>query len=203
MRTTALIAAVGVTLLCAAACSSTASGHGAAAGSVSLAPTTASSTAASTLAAAPVVAATTSTPAPVPVPINECAGNVHAQLVLVSISTQTAWMCSGETTVYTSPVTTGATADGYDDTPTGTFRIERRQTDETLTLISGAKYHVNYWLPFSGNLYGFHDAAWQTMPFGSQDYHTLGSHGCVHLPMASMAWLYDWASVGATVTVRA
>jgi lipoprotein-anchoring transpeptidase ErfK/SrfK len=143
------------------------------------------------------------TPTPTPSPPNECAANTANQLILVSVSTQTAWMCSGATTVYTTPVTTGATADGYDDTPQGTFHVESRQTDRTLTLLSGAKYHVKYWIPFSGTLYGFHDATWQTMPFGSQDYHTLGSHGCVHLPSDAMAWLYSWVTVGATVTVRA
>jgi lipoprotein-anchoring transpeptidase ErfK/SrfK len=159
------------------------------------------------------VAAATDSPPPTPIPTpippqsptpapNECAANTVAQLVLVSISQQLAWLCNGQTTTLTTPVTTGATADGWDDTPTGTFHILARETNRTLTLLSGAKYHVSYWLPFQGNLYGFHDAAWQTMPFGSQDYHTLGSHGCVHLPMDAMAFLYNWVAVGATVTVR-
>ena len=196
-----MIAAACVATLALAGCATSITPRGSAAST---------STTALARPAAPVVAATTETstatpiptPPPPPPPPNECAGNTATQLVLVSVSQQMAWLCNGETTTLTTPVTTGATADGWDDTPTGTFHILARQTNRTLTLISGAKYHVSYWLPFQGNLYGFHDAAWQTMPFGSQDYHTLGSHGCVHLPMEAMAYLYNWAAVGATVIVR-
>ena len=52
------------------------------------------------------------------------------------------------------------------------------------------------------DIYGFHDSAWQTIPYGSTKYHTDGSHGCVHLPIAAMKWLYNWAAVGAAVTIR-
>jgi lipoprotein-anchoring transpeptidase ErfK/SrfK len=62
---------------------------------------------------------------------------------------------------------------------------------------------VHYWIPFNGD-FGFHDATWQTMPFGSPDYRTQGSHGCVHLPMPTVQWLYNWAQAGSTVvTVEA
>jgi len=60
---------------------------------------------------------------------------------------------------------------------------------------------VHYWVPFNGSI-GFHDATWQTIPFGSPLYQTSGSHGCVHLPTATMAWLYSWLKVGANVTVE-
>jgi lipoprotein-anchoring transpeptidase ErfK/SrfK len=56
-------------------------------------------------------------------------------------------------------------------------------------------------MPFDGP-YGFHDAPWQTFPFGSPDYATQGSHGCVHLPENEAAWVYNWAPVGTTVTIR-
>ena len=134
--------------------------------------------------------------------VNVCRSNRAAQLVLVSITHQTAWMCAGSRLVHSSPVTTGETDNG-DDTPTGTWQIEDKQTDRTLYLLDGQTYFVHYWLPFSGELYGFHDATWQTVPFGTSDYHADGSHGCVHMPLAQMAWLYDWADVGATVTVLA
>jgi hypothetical protein len=42
------------------------------------------------------------------------------------------------------------------------------------------------------------------MAFGSPDYATGGSHGCVHLPMPAMAWFYGWSRVDQTVvTVEA
>jgi L,D-transpeptidase catalytic domain len=140
--------------------------------------------------------------APVPQPASDvCAANTAAQFVLVVISQQHAWMCEKTVLVYDTPVTTGEVANG-DDTPTGTWHIQSKQGARYLTTLDGTRYHVNYWLPYD-DIYGFHDAAWQTFPEGSDLYQTAGSHGCVHLPEAAMAWLANWAAVGATVTIAA
>lgn len=132
--------------------------------------------------------------------VSKCVGNTDAERILVSISKQRAWMCSRNHEVRTSAVTTGEVVNG-DATPTGTWEIYAKQTNRYL---NGPGYHdyVRYWMPFHGD-FGFHDASWQKMSFGSADYRTRGSHGCVHLPTNVMAWLYSWASVGATVTVTA
>jgi lipoprotein-anchoring transpeptidase ErfK/SrfK len=130
-----------------------------------------------------------------------CASNTAAQFVLVEISQQHAWMCAHTALVYDTPVTTGEVANG-DDTPTGTWHIQLKQGARYLTTLDGSRYPVNYWMPYD-DIYGFHDAAWQTFPEGSDLYQTAGSHGCVHLPEDAMAWLYNWAAVGATVTIRA
>ncbi len=158
---------------------------------------------------APPVVATSPTPtttaAPIPKPKprpNACAGNVDSQLVLVSVAKQHVWMCAGNHLVYSAPVTTGAVELPYDSTPTGTYQIQEKDTDRTLTLLSGAQYQVNYWIPFDAPLFGFHDASWQSFPYGSAKYRTEGSHGCIHTPLAAMKFLYDWADVGATVTIR-
>jgi lipoprotein-anchoring transpeptidase ErfK/SrfK len=134
---------------------------------------------------------------------NACAGNAASQLVLVSITHQHVWMCSRTHLAYSAPVTTGAVDLPYDSTPTGTYAVQAKQTDQTLTLLSGATYQVNYWIPFDGPLFGFHDSSWQSFPYGSARYHTEGSHGCVHMPLAAIRFLYNWAVVGATVTIRA
>jgi len=105
-------------------------------------------------------------------------------------------MCQGAKQVYDSPATTGETDNG-DATPTGSWLIQSRETDRYL-VGPGYRDYVHYWLPFNGD-FGFHDATWQTMPFGSPNYHTNGSHGCVHLPMTAVQWLYRWAQVGTTV----
>ncbi len=132
--------------------------------------------------------------------VSRCAGNTDAERILVSISKQRAWMCARNHEVRTSAVTTGEVVNG-DATPTGTWEIYAKQTNRYL---NGPGYHdyVRYWMPFYGD-FGFHDASWQRMPFGSSDYRTRGSHGCVHLPTRVMAWLYSWAPIGATVTVSA
>ena len=104
-------------------------------------------------------------------------------------------MCQGTTQVYSTPVTTGDVADG-DATPTGSWVVQGKDTDTYLTG-PGYRDYVQFWIPFDGDI-GFHDASWQTMPFGSLGYTTLGSHGCVHLPLPVVTWLYSWAKIGST-----
>jgi hypothetical protein len=137
-----------------------------------------------------------------------CSDNNAGKLLVVSVSQQHIWACDGTQTVNDSAVTTGANdaLRGVDDgTPTGTFSIRSKVTDTTLRDcdINGCWDDVvQYWMPFDGEV-GFHDASWQTFPFGSSEYHTNGSHGCVHLPTSMAAWVYGWASVGTTVVVNA
>lgn len=137
-----------------------------------------------------------------------CAGNASGKLLLVSISQQHLWACDGTTLANQSAVTTGTTAivNSVDDnTPTGSWQIYGKQTD---TYLKGGDAngswndYVQYWMPFDGEI-GFHDASWEKpSAFGTGIYHTDGSHGCVHLPTAIAAWVYDWAPVGTTVTVE-
>jgi hypothetical protein len=202
-RAGAIVLAVATTLLL-AGCSTLASltGPGTAAGpdsevgsvrsgAVAVKPADATSAAAAKPKAKP-----TSTP-------NPCAGNTHSQFVLVSIAAQHLWTCSGAHQVYDTPVTTGASALPDDRTPTGQFEIEGLNTHSTLTPDTGEQYQVKYWIPFQAPLYGFHDSSWQTFPYGSKAYRTQGSHGCVHLPLAAIRFLYNWVDIGAAVTIRA
>jgi lipoprotein-anchoring transpeptidase ErfK/SrfK len=180
----------------------------ASAGAVTTGPPTAS---------APARSGATVTPSPTPAPIRTSAGsleselvstdgqaclsNTRASFVLVSLTRQHIWACEGSRQVYSSPVTTGATAEG-NGTPVGSWLVQSRETDRDL-VGPGYSEFVRYWVPFDGD-FGFHDASWQKTPFGSADYPTAGSHGCVHLPTAAMAWLYQWSQVGVTeVTVIA
>ncbi len=129
-----------------------------------------------------------------------CTRNNRTRLVTVSISAQRMWMCQGTTMVGASPVTTGID-NAADRTPTGTWKIVARETNRFLVGVD-YRVHVAYWLPFFGD-FGFHDSPWQRVAYGSSDYRTRGSRGCVHVPGPEMAALYRWASVGTTVTVRA
>jgi lipoprotein-anchoring transpeptidase ErfK/SrfK len=139
----------------------------------------------------------------IPVPLNvsqaACAANAISQRVFVSISQQHAWICDGPHLVLSTPVTTGA-ATAHDSTPLGSWLVQAKQTDRDL-VGPGYSEYVHYWVPFNGD-FGFHDAPWQQMPFGSTGYTTLGSHGCVHLPTSAMKWLYGWAKIGAEVTIE-
>ena len=42
--------------------------------------------------------------------------------------------------------------------------------------------YVRYWMPFTYQGHGFHDADWQTA-FGGSRYQSYGSHGCVNMPV--------------------
>jgi lipoprotein-anchoring transpeptidase ErfK/SrfK len=120
---------------------------------------------------------------------------------VVSITRQTLWACDGTQSVNTSPVTTGAGS----ATPTGTFYIQAKEGPQYLNGCNDTGCwhdYVHVWIPFDGS-YGFHDAPWQTMPFGSPDYMTEGSHGCVHLPAAESNWVFNWVAVGTAVTIEA
>jgi hypothetical protein len=139
---------------------------------------------------------TTHRPAAAPSP---CRTSHDPQRVIVSIAKQHAWVCAGARQVRDSAVTTGMLSAG--GTPTGTWHVQAKETNRWLAS-GGQTYQVKYWMPYEGD-YGFHDALWQTFPFGSPQYRTSGSHGCVHFPLATMAWLYGWTNVGATVTVEA
>ena len=93
-------------------------------------------------------------------------------------------------------MTTGASRHG-DQTPLGSWRLQGKQTNRYL-VGPGYRDFVHFWMPFNGD-FGLHDAPWQRMPFGSKAYHQRGSHGCVHVPIKVMAWLYAWSRVASTV----
>jgi hypothetical protein len=139
------------------------------------------------LHAVPLAEKTMSRPTP-----NRCAHNDAAQKVIVSVAAQHLWMCARHRLVRQTPVTTGMVGQ-WTNTPTGNYWIQGRNRDTTLTLNTGATYPVKYWIPFDAPLFGFHDSSWQNFPYGSPKYKTAGSHGCVHMPLKAIAFLYRWA----------
>lgn len=157
--------------------------------------------------ATPAPKVTTTVPSPAPSlpqkPVTACTNNTRSKLLLISISAQHIWACEAGSLVNESAVTTGMTQapNGVDDaTPTGIWTIDSRQTNQHLrgSDVNGSwDDFVQYWIPFDGPI-GFHDASWQTIPFGSPLYQTEGSHGCIHLPISMMAWVYNWSTVGTT-----
>jgi lipoprotein-anchoring transpeptidase ErfK/SrfK len=130
-----------------------------------------------------------------------CVHSRQAQLVVVSIKRQHEWACAHGRTVMRTPVTTGATSRPGDATPRGTFAVQGLDRDTVLSISTGARYRVKYWIPFHLGVWGFHDASWQAMPFGSKHYVTRGSHGCVHMPLAAIRWLFHWVRYGTLVRI--
>lgn len=130
---------------------------------------------------------------------NACPAS-SGKTIVVDISEQSARACRSGQQIRASWVTTGMSAYGY-GTPTGTWHVYAHTRNTTLYPAAGGAYPVKYWMPYSGP-YGFHDSSWQTFPYGSSQYRTGGSHGCVHTPLTMMAWLFAWAPNGTRVTIH-
>ena len=133
-----------------------------------------------------------------PPPANGCIGNTVSKRVIVSIDEQHLWLCEGERIYAESDVTTGAENNGH-GTPVGNFAVYSKQRNTYLTG-PGYRAHVNYWMPFIRG-YGLHDASWRSV-FGAGTYASVGSHGCVNMPVSFTPTVYAWVNVGTQVTVK-
>lgn len=126
----------------------------------------------------------------------------YGKYIEINLSQQHLWVYQDHNVIYESPVTSGATGAGF-GTVTGLFSIQAKQTNRNLNGYAiGYNYNVfvQYWMPFYGN-YGLHDASWRSS-FGGQDFWRGGSHGCVNLPLATAAFLFDWSDVGTPVWIH-
>ena len=107
--------------------------------------------------------------------------------------------------VLDTPCVTGQVTDPVTDTPEGLFSIiDMRKGIHLLSYYSSGEVQydseVEYWMQFTYDADGFHDASWRTH-FGGEDYKSIGSHGCVNLPRDSAAKMYDLVYVGMPVIV--
>ncbi|MGI6535481.1 MAG: L,D-transpeptidase family protein [Eggerthellaceae bacterium] len=106
--------------------------------------------------------------------------------------------------LWESDVVTGAPG-GDTDTSTGVYYINNKESPSTLNgynLQTGKKKYstkVKYWMPWDGNVIGFHDATWQSAFGGTRYKDGYGSNGCVNLPLKKAASLYKLVKVGTVV----
>ncbi len=94
--------------------------------------------------------------------------------------------------VIETPVVTGNTSLRR-GTPCGTNYVYGKQRNRTLRG-TGYETFVKYWLPVNGNI-GIHDSSWRK-EYGGDIYSKNGSHGCVNMPEAEVAKLYDMVEMG-------
>ena len=129
------------------------------------------------------------------------AGNdIGDTYVEVSIGEQKVWYYDdGEVVLESSAVTGLPTIERQ--TKQGVHHILYKQRDRVLRGSAGAwSSFVNYWMPFTLDGQGLHDASWRRS-FGSNIYQYNGSHGCVNLPTEFAAQLYDAVKTGVPVIV--
>ena len=117
--------------------------------------------------------------------------------VEIDLTAQHLWVYSEGSVVVESDFVSGCVNKGR-TTPRGSYAITYKERDATLV---GENYSsaVQYWRPFNGNV-GMHDASWRS-EFGGDIYVTNGSHGCINLPTAKAAAIYDVVSKGEAVFV--
>lgn len=128
-------------------------------------------------------------PAPQPAPPSPASAG---KWIDVDISSQTLVAYEGDRAAYSCRVSTGLAST---PTPTGRFRIQTKYLARTM---SGPGYHHSDvpHVMFFYRGYSIHGTYWHSN-FG----HRM-SHGCINLPQADAAWVYDWASVGTLVVIH-
>jgi lipoprotein-anchoring transpeptidase ErfK/SrfK len=138
-------------------------------------------------------------PAPPPIPGPEVTGE---RWILVSIADQTTTAMIGDLPLYTALVTTGK--DGW-NTPVGSWRIEYRVADETMTsaAIGAEEYYVLedvlYTQYFTNAGHALHLNYWrENWYFGR----IRSSHGCVGMRLADAEFFWNFAAYGTRVEVR-
>ena len=127
----------------------------------------------------------------------------------IDLSEQWVRFYDGGQLVEAAPVITGSVAVPGCETPQGSYYVNAMARDQTLvgqtdpaTGKPRYKTPVSYWMPFSGNVIGLHDASWQTDWGGGAYLTENGSHGCVNLQPEVAAWAWDFLHVGDPVIVH-
>ncbi len=126
-------------------------------------------------------------------PIYAQTAAVHAKndwgttYVEVSLTDQYLWLYKDGHCILESYFVSGNPNRGH-ATPKGIYGLTYKTRD---AMLSGQGYDskVKYWMPFNRNV-GLHDAPWRKT-FGGQIYKSNGSHGCINLPPANAAKIYE------------
>ena len=128
-----------------------------------------------------------------------------ARYIDVDLTAQHAWLFDESgAVVWESDIVSGKpTQTAGSLTPSGVYVINSNSGGSTLkgTNDDGTKYEtpVTYWMPFVGNLIGFHDATWQSAFGGTRYKDGAGSHGCVNLPYDKAEALHSLCRAGDVV----
>ncbi|MGA7913104.1 MAG: L,D-transpeptidase, partial [Candidatus Dormiibacterota bacterium] len=137
-----------------------------------------------------------------------CGHNVpNGKVIDVNLTRQSAVFYDDGCTAGSSLVTTGRAGLR---TPTGTYHIYAKYSP--ITFISAwppsspwyyTPENAQYGMEFRRGGFFIHDAPWEpSTAFGPGSQNGVdASHGCVHFPTPTMAWLYAWSPIGTTVII--
>lgn len=133
-------------------------------------------------------------------------GRVHGEndigntYIEVDLSAQHMYFYQDGSIIFDSEFVSGNMSYSDRATPTGVYSLYYKKSPDVLRgkkLPDGSYEYespVTYWMPFCGGV-GFHDANWRSS-FGGDIYLTNGSHGCINLPPAKAAELYNIIDTG-------
>jgi lipoprotein-anchoring transpeptidase ErfK/SrfK len=139
----------------------------------------------------------------------------QSKIIVVSISQQELYAYDNGQLFVSTPVATGQPAL---PTPTGIYHVFGKYSP--YTFISpwpvGSPYYyatatANYALEWAQGGYFLHDAPWRGyFGKGANNWHKdplmgedPGTHGCINVPTAVMAQIYNWATIGTTLQINA
>lgn len=123
--------------------------------------------------------------------------------VEIDLSTQQVFVYQNGEKVIDSLVVSGNSNIAGRETPTGTFYVIGKSTNTDLvSTVPGDEYtaYVNFWMPFTPEQHGLHDAGWIS-DFGGELYESVGSHGCVNMMYDDAAKVYDIVKYGTPVVI--
>ena len=141
---------------------------------------------------------------------DQCGHSIAGKSIYVSVSLEEMIFYDNGCVVNATPVTTGRP---QLPTPIGTFSIFLKEGP--VEFISGyppsspyyyAPVMIQYAMEFLSGGYFIHNAPWEATDDygpGSQYDNVIASHGCVHTPLATMAWAYSWTPIGTPVVITA
>lgn len=118
----------------------------------------------------------------------------------VSLDKQHLWLYKDYTLVVETDIVSGKSTEEERETLQGAFAIAYKASPYTLSSeYYGYETEVTYWMPFA-NGQGLHDATWRSS-FGGNVYLTNGSHGCINLPLAAAATIYNTITAGYPIII--
>ena len=128
--------------------------------------------------------------------------DIGGTYVEISIAAQTLWCYKDGKVIVETPIVTGNPSRGNSTPSGGVWAIDAKKSPATLGTIETMGYssHVNFWMPFNGNV-GLHDADGWRSKYGGEIYKTNGSHGCVNMPYSAAKTIYGTVEIGTAVVV--